>query len=215
MNQVDASKRFMAFESEESSDNLVMVGGHTWVHRNHNSHNIAVIVGSHAVMVVDTRATPNLPPEVMASIRRVTILPIRYMVLTHYRSVREFPQAIHKGHIPPAIACSADVGVDGKRQATLGAGSVRMSLLENIELGSLKVQIFQLQNGSRLGETVVWVPADQAVVCGNVGNFDHASGQIEPSSVLGSLALEAIAKLQPRILVTARGEVAETLVLSN
>jgi hypothetical protein len=215
MNQADASKRFMAFESEKLSDNLVMVGRHTWVHRNHNSHNTAVIVGSHAAMVVDTRATPNLPPEVMASIRRVTMLPIRYMALTHYRSVREFPQSSSTGHILPAMVCSAEIRVDGEFQAKLSAGSVRMSLVENIELGSLKVQILQLQNGSRLGETVVWVPADQAVVCGNVGNFDHASGPIEPAPVLGSLALEAIAKLQPRILVPARGEVPEPLLLSN
>jgi hypothetical protein len=137
------------------------------------------------------------------------------MVLTHYRSVREFPQAIHKGHIPPALACSVDVGVDGECQTTLGAGSVHMSLVENIDLGSLKVHIFQLQNGSKLGETVVWVPADQAVVCGNVGNFDHASGLIEPAPVLGSLALEAIAKLQPRILVPTRREDAKLMVLSD
>jgi len=215
MNQADTSRHPLASESEESSNHIVMVGRYTWVHRNHNSHNTAVIAGSHAIMVVDTRATPSLSPEVLASIRSVTMLPIRYMALTHYRSVREFPQPGSTGHILPALSCIADIGVDGEFQATLGAENVRMLHVDNIELGSLKVQILQLHSGSSLGETVVWVPADEAVVCGNVGNFDDASGLIEPATVLGSLALEAITKLKPRILVPARGDVVEPLLLSN
>jgi hypothetical protein len=215
MNQAEASKRTLACESDGSSGNLVMVGRHAWVHRNLNSHNTAVIAGSHAVMVVDARATPSLAPEVLASIRSVTMLPIRYMALTRYRSVREFPQPSRLGNILSAFSCITDIGVDGEFQATLGAENVRMSHVYNIELGSLKVQILQLHSGSRLGETVVWVPADQAVVYGNVGNFDDAIGLMEPATVLGSLALEVITKLQPRILVPARGDLVEPLLLSN
>jgi len=189
---------------------FTMVSRHIWVHSNHNGHNTAVIVGSQAVMVVDTRATPGISPEVFASIRRVTPLPIRYMALTHYRSVREFTSSANPEQVAHATLCRAQVDPAAEMHAVYDAGTVSLAPHSQFELGNLEVHILQLSKGMSLGETVVWVPVEQTVVHGNVNHFEEATANTFRASVQAQqpLAMDAIAKLKPRMLVPARGSVA-------
>src|SRR5215210_1843524 len=50
--------------------------------------NSGVIIGDDAVMVVDAQATPVMALEVIERVRKVTPLPIKYVLLTHYHAVR-------------------------------------------------------------------------------------------------------------------------------
>ena len=50
--------------------------------------NTGVVIGTDAVMVIDTQATPIMARDVIQHIRKVTDKPIKYVVLTHYHAVR-------------------------------------------------------------------------------------------------------------------------------
>jgi glyoxylase-like metal-dependent hydrolase (beta-lactamase superfamily II) len=50
--------------------------------------NSGIVVGDHAVMVIDAQATPVMAMDVIARVRQVTDKPIKYVLLTHYHAVR-------------------------------------------------------------------------------------------------------------------------------
>jgi glyoxylase-like metal-dependent hydrolase (beta-lactamase superfamily II) len=193
----------------ESVRGFSMVSGNTWVHTGNNGFNTAVILGSQAVLVVDTRTTPSLSMEVMQSIRAVTMQPIRFMALTHYRSVREFVHEIDQEYTQVAGTCPANFRASSEIRVTAGETWVTLALKQTLELGKLKVQILQLHSDLGIGETVVWVPSDHTVVCGDLGHFDgigaNPSGDAVPDRY--ALAVDAIAKMLPRTIVLARGQV--------
>lgn len=208
MQQEDVASTQLFPNAMESVRGLAMVSGNAWVHTNSNGLNTAVIVGSQSVLVVDTRATPNLSMEVIQSIRAVTMQPIRYMALTHYRSVREFSHESSHECTQVSSACPADYQASSEIRVTAGETWVALTLKQTLELGNLKVQILQLQSDHELGETIVWVPSDLIVVCGDLGHFDGID--VNPScdavSDRCALAVDVIAKMLPRTTVHAHGQ---------
>lgn len=209
MQQEDVAFTQLLPSAMESVRGLAMVSGNTWVHTNSNGLNTAIIVGSQAVLVVDTRATPNLSTEVIQSIRAVTMQPIRFMALTHYRSVREFSLEISQECTEVAGACPADFQASKEIRVTAGETWVTLTLKQTLELGNLKVQILQLHSDHEMGETVVWVPSDLTVVCGDLGHFDgiDVNPLCDAVSERCALAVDAMAKMLPRTIVLAHGQV--------
>lgn len=192
--------------ASEPARGLVMVSGNTWVHTNSNGFHTAVITGSQCVLVVDTRATPNISMEVIQSIRAVTLQPIRYMALTHYRSVREFPLEIRQEDTELASECLADFQDSSEIRVTAGETWVTLTLKQTLELGRMRVQILQLHSNQEIGETIVWVPSDHVVVCGDLGNFEGFGENPSRDAVpdRGALAFDAISKIMPKVIVPVR-----------
>src|SRR5436305_4344467 len=67
--------------------------------------NTGVIVGDNAVMVIDTQATPVMAQDVIRHIRRVTDLPIKYVLMSHYHAVRVLGATAYE---PQEIIASQD-----------------------------------------------------------------------------------------------------------
>lgn len=192
--------------AKEPTRGLAMVSRHTWVYTNSNGFHTAVIIGSQYVLVVDTRATPGMSMGVIQSIRAVTLQPIRYMALTHYRSVREFPLEFTQEDTELASSCLSDFQDSSEIRTTAGETWVALTLKQTIELGRLKVQILQLHSNHEIGETIVWVPSDHTVVCGDLGHFERF-GEITSLAAVpdcGALALEAITQIMPEVIVPVR-----------
>src|SRR5829696_5813540 len=59
--------------------------------------NSGVIVGDDGVMVVDAQATPVMALQVIERVRKVTSLPIKYVLLTHYHAVRVLGASAYEG----------------------------------------------------------------------------------------------------------------------
>ena len=70
--------------------------------------NTGVIIGDDGVIIVDATATPVAAQGVIAKVREITDLPIRYVVLTHYHAVRVLGASGYKAEGLEQIIASHD-----------------------------------------------------------------------------------------------------------
>jgi len=61
---------------------------HCWAYTTEGDPNSGVIIGDRYIMVSDATATPAMARDLIAKIRTVSDLPIKYVLLTHYHAVR-------------------------------------------------------------------------------------------------------------------------------
>ena len=61
---------------------------HCWAYTTEGDPNSGVIIGERFIMVSDATATPAMAKDLIAKIRTVSDLPIKYVLLTHYHAVR-------------------------------------------------------------------------------------------------------------------------------
>ena len=61
---------------------------HCWAYTTEGDPNSGVIIGERFIMVSDATATPAMARDLIAKIRTVSDLPIKYVLLTHYHAVR-------------------------------------------------------------------------------------------------------------------------------
>ncbi len=61
---------------------------HCWAYTTEGDPNSGVIIGERFIMVSDATATPAMARDLIAKIRTVSQLPIKYVLLTHYHAVR-------------------------------------------------------------------------------------------------------------------------------
>ncbi len=67
-----------------------------------------MIIGDDGVMIIDATATPVAAQGVIAKVREITDLPIKYVVLTHYHAVRVLGASGYKGEGLEQIIASQD-----------------------------------------------------------------------------------------------------------
>ena len=65
--------------------------------------NVGIIIGSEAVLVVDTGMGPSNAERVLAEVRKLTQLPIRYLAITHFHpehgmGAQSFPASLRSSH---------------------------------------------------------------------------------------------------------------------
>lgn len=61
---------------------------HCWAYTTEGDPNSGVIIGDRFILVSDATATPAMARDLIAKIRTVSDLPIKYVLLTHYHAVR-------------------------------------------------------------------------------------------------------------------------------
>ncbi|MEK9802602.1 MAG: MBL fold metallo-hydrolase [Curvibacter sp.] len=61
---------------------------HCWAYTTEGDPNSGVIIGERFILVSDATATPAMAQDLIAKIRTVSDLPIKYVLLTHYHAVR-------------------------------------------------------------------------------------------------------------------------------
>ena len=149
--------------------------------------NTGFIVGSRGVVVIDARATPALARETVASIRRVTDAPIRYLVLTHYHAVRVMgASGIGAEHIIAHRATRDLINERGQQDFESEARRFPRLFLDissirglthpdiwyessvSLDLGNREVQLRWLGRAHTDGDTAVWLPEERVLFAGDL-----------------------------------------------
>ena len=90
---------------KEKEVTFTRLSEHAYAYTAEGGLNTGIVVGDDAVLVADTQATPAMAQDVVRRIREITDKPIRYVVLTHYHTVRVLGAS---GFNPQEIISSQD-----------------------------------------------------------------------------------------------------------
>jgi glyoxylase-like metal-dependent hydrolase (beta-lactamase superfamily II) len=221
-----ATKTFAsAADVQEKQVSFTKLSDHAYAYTAEGDPNTGIVIGDDAVLVADTQATPAMAADVIRRIREVTDKPIRYVVLTHYHAVRVLGASAYE---PQQILASQDTydliverGEQDKASEigrfprlfrdveTVPAGLTWPTMTFNgkmtLWLGKLEVQLLQLGRGHTKGDTVVWLPQDRVLLSGDLVEFDATPYAGDAYFQDWPATLDAIAALEPRMLVPGRG----------
>jgi glyoxylase-like metal-dependent hydrolase (beta-lactamase superfamily II) len=187
--------------------------------------NTGVIIGDHAVMVIDTQATPVMAQDVIRRIREVTDKPIKYVVLSHYHAVRVLGASGYKPEHIVASRDTYDLIVERGEQdkaSEIGRFPRLFQAVESVPpgltwptmtfegrmsiwLGKLEVQLIQLGRGHTKGDTVAWLPQQRILFSGDLVEFDATPYAGDAYFGDWPQTLDNISALKPVALVPGRG----------
>jgi cyclase len=188
--------------------------------------NAGFVIGTDAVLVVDTFATPAAAEELASEIRRLTPLPVRWVVNTHY----------HYDHLGgDAVFSAAGAGViahenvrawvrtenlkwrkeltaeDREMLARLVLPNVTYRDALTIWLGDRKVEIFS-RPGHTGGDSVVFVPSANVVFAGDLFWRNTIPNMIDASTDAWVDTLDGFLQAYPSsTFVPGHGEVGKAL----
>ncbi|MBU8921708.1 MAG: MBL fold metallo-hydrolase [Bacteroidales bacterium] len=186
--------------------------------------NSGFIVGTEAVMVIDTRYTPELAEELLETIRSITDLPVKYVVNTHYHpdhtwgnsvfaelgatiiSTRETRDDIEK-YTPIYLSYYRDQKSQAYRQLV----NVKMALPDSIvlgrtlvDLGGISAEIYYDGPGHTAGDIFVTVPKTRTIFTGGLVSNDYHPNMSDQGvdydnwkAILGRLATTGIDRVVP------------------
>jgi glyoxylase-like metal-dependent hydrolase (beta-lactamase superfamily II) len=176
-------------------------------------------------MVLDTQATPVMAQDVIARIRKVTSLPIRYVVLTHYHAVRVLGASAYGATHVIASQDTRDLIVERGEQdyaSEVGRFPRLFRAVESIPgltwpnvtfrgemrvwLGRTEVQLLQLGRGHTKGDTVAWLPQGEVLFSGDLVEFGAAPYTGDAYLTDWPATLDRLAQLNPQALVPGRGD---------
>jgi glyoxylase-like metal-dependent hydrolase (beta-lactamase superfamily II) len=183
-----------------------------------------VIIGDDAVLVADAQATPVMAQDVIRRIRQVTDKPIKHVLLTHYHAVRVLGAS---GYKPEQIIASQDTFdlIVERGEADMKSEIERFPrLFQAVEsipgltwptitfkgemtlwLGKLEVKLMQLGRGHTKGDTVAWLPEQKILFSGDLVEFGATPYAGDAYFQDWPRTLDAIAALEPEMLVPGRG----------
>lgn len=189
--------------------------------------NCGFVVGDDYVVAIDTRPTPSMAREFLNAIRTVTDKPVKFIALTHYHAVRVMGASAFTD--AQAIIASqgtadwvrtrgqADFESEVGRFPRLFAGVEEVPGLTiptitfeselRLNLGSTEIQLKCLGRGHSSGDTVAWLPDCGVLFSGDV--VENRCGVYAGDAYIRDWTgtLEAVKKLNPRVLVPGRGAV--------
>ncbi len=174
--------------------------------------NIAVLVTSEGVILVDDRFTQDFP-EVMSAVRKITPLPVKYVLNTHHHGDHTGGNAQMLPNAEILIQANArkhmiDTNMPGPPHITFTTEA-------SVFLGGKEVRAIYSGRGHTDGDVVVFIPHDRAVHMGDlmagtngVTNpvMDYSSGaslKAWPATLDGAL------KLDPEIVIPGHGAVTD------
>jgi glyoxylase-like metal-dependent hydrolase (beta-lactamase superfamily II) len=186
--------------------------------------NSGVIVGDDAVMVVDAQATPVMALEVIERVRKVTPLPIKYVLLTHYHAVRVLGASAYDDAETLASGATRDLIVERGAQdmdSEIGRFPRLFRAIESIPgltwptitfgselsvwLGKREVRIRHLGRAHTAGDVVAFVPDANVVFSGDLVEYRSACYCGDAHFTDWPDTLERLAAIKPDVLVPGRG----------
>lgn len=195
-----------------------------WAFTAEGDPNSGVIIGDDSVMVIDAQATPIMAREVIKRIRRITSKPIKYLVLSHYHAVRVLGASAYKAQQIIASQATLDLIRERGRQdmaSEIGRfprlfrgkesipGLTWPSMVFGTELtvmmGSLEVRIIHPGPGHTAGDTVVWIPSQKVLFCGDLVEYKAGVYTGDAHLAQWPATLGKLAALKPKALVPGRG----------
>ncbi len=206
---------------------LHRLGPDVWVYRGFFSNSAALVLPD-GVVVVDTQTTPAVGERLKRQIQRVTPLPVRWVVNTHYHGDHVGGNAAFDGAeiVAPEETARFVVERDQERVEYChtfglllqGVPAVRppdrtFRGSTTLQSGGETLEILQLGRCETPDAAVVWWPARRAIVAGDGVATDQYPWLGVPFLDEGLQAdgewlryLEGIARLKPRILIPGHGQ---------
>src|SRR3954464_14425227 len=152
----------------------------------HAEANSAFFVTDEGVLVIDTRQHPKRAEELLATIRKYTNKPIRWVVNTHAHGDHYFGNPVFKregativAHRDTAGMMKAHYPLEMKRrmgyfkQRGYSPGEVKLTLPDvtfdsklTLNLGGRTVEIFYIGPGQNPGDTFVYFPKERVIFAG-------------------------------------------------
>ncbi len=186
--------------------------------------NAGFVVGDDGVVVIDTFQDPEPAADLLAEIRKITKLPIRFVVNTHYhldhvngndvfaaagaviiahKNVRAWIRTENIKMIDPPVTPEKKARVQSITLPNVGYDSS-----VDLYLGSRRVNV-RYYPGHTGGDSVVWVPDVHVVFCGDLLWKDHIPNLIDASTPAWIKTLDAMpADYGTSIWVPGHGDIA-------
>jgi glyoxylase-like metal-dependent hydrolase (beta-lactamase superfamily II) len=147
------------------------LGDRCWVRRYREwDLNVGLVVGSDGAVVIDTRANAAEAQELLAEIRELTDVPVRWVVNTH----AHFDHTLGNGVFAAAGATSfaqenaaAALKADPKNTELVAVDNT-FAVAKVIELGDRRVELLHLGNGHTDGDAIVVVPDVEVFFVGDM-----------------------------------------------
>lgn len=187
--------------------------------------NVGAIVGPEFVVAIDARATPAHARVWLEELRRLTELPVRYLVLTHYHAVRTLgASAFEAEAVVSHERTRRWIGERGPQDFEselrrfprlfrdvegvpgLTVPDVTFSRALSLFLGEREVQLRWLGRGHTEGDAVVWLPGERVLFSGDLVEAGAAPymGDAFVSEWAGG-TLDALEALGAETIVPGRG----------
>lgn len=152
----------------------------------HQESNNAFLVTDEGVLVIDTRQHPRRAEELLATIRKVTDKPIKWVINTHAHGDHHFGNSVFKregaifiAHRDTAGMMKSHLGIEMKRrmgyfkQRQYDPGEVKLVLPDvtfdsrlTLTLGGRTVELLYLGPGQNPGDTLVYFPKERVIFTG-------------------------------------------------
>lgn len=212
---------------EEKKTSFIKLSDNAYAYTAEGDPNSGVIIGDDGVMVIDTTATPIMAQALIAHIREVTDLPIKYVVLSHYHAVRVLGASAYFAEGAQQIIASRgtyemivergeqDMKSEIERFPRLFAGVESVPGLSwptmvfekelTIHMGKLEVKLAHIGMGHTKGDTIAWIPSQKIVFAGDLVEFDAAAYTGDAQLEEWPVTLEALRALDAEKLVPGRG----------
>jgi cyclase len=222
-----------AFAGEDRQ--LQKMGDHVWAYANVSpmtpaksfGANAGLIVGTREAMVVDTLTSAKEGKQLLADVRKITKLPIVWVVNTHYHLDHAWGNCVFAAEgakvvgASPAPKLLAERGAYGLAHAgqhgltgkdiegtTLAPATVSFTGVMTIDLGGVIVELRSLPHGHCPDNLVVWTPQDKVLFSGDL-LFVGCHPFMGESDVQGWLAdLDVVASLDAAKIVPGHGRLA-------
>ena len=194
----------------------------------HAESNNAFLVTDEGVLVLDTRQHPRRAEELLASIRKYTDKPIKWVINTHAHGDHTFGNAVFKregatiiAHRDTAVMMKHHFGLEMKRrmgyfkQRQYDPGEVKLVMPDitfdsklTLTLGGRAVELLYLGAGQNPGDTFVYFPKERVIFAG--GPFSKNSWpnpSFTPSMANWVELLKKIAAMDADIYLGGHGDI--------
>jgi glyoxylase-like metal-dependent hydrolase (beta-lactamase superfamily II) len=220
------SLRSQPFATRRLADGIYAVPG-DWGRGSEGRPNAGFIVTRAGVVVVDALASPEQGERLLRTIRRVTRQPIVWLVLTHHHPDHHFGAIVFRragtkviAHPDTRVLASeggkdalvADwtrvVGIDAMRGFEFANAPDRpVTLADTLRLGGRTIVITHPGAAHTAGDLMIWLPAERVLFAGDVLVEDGVTMVVDGSSRELLRALQAIDRLNPRVVVPGHGAI--------
>ncbi len=182
---------------------------------------------SAGVVVVDALASPKQGEALLATIRRVTSQPVRWLILTHHHPDHHFGAIVFKragakviAHPDTRVLASeggedalvADwvrvVGLDAMRGfAFADTPDGPVTGADTLRLGGRTIFVIAAGGGHSAGDLLVWLPRERVLFAGDLLIEDGVTMVVDGSARALGRGLDRIDSLVPRVAVPGHGAI--------
>jgi cyclase len=153
--------------------------------------NITIAVGTDGIIMVDTQFEP-LSEKIMAAIKAISPLPIKYTILTHFHGdhtggLANFQKAgvigLAQDNIRIRLIAGTTNGTTGNKMAPLSGDAIPKETYiggqKTIEVGGRKAILTHYYNAHTDGDTGVYFPDANVIATGDIMNNNHTFQQVD------------------------------------